>query len=1286
LTASVARIAKTETETSLSGRANTSPSAAFDASLDIEQADVLLRQTDQYAQWQQLRQKNDAEAKRLAGIVLARDALLQKQSKGESINWQEFDRLTTQLRQAGISLPAAQDIQGKKNNSPAPLSSATPSGDAQQASSPAAPAETLLNDDNMLVLSVVCPAVRLKQEVVGYGDEQTTLLPLGEVAHALDFAIAVDPKKRTASGWFISEDRTLSIDATKRTIKVDGKSYPWDDKAIAVGEDEIFVDSRLLSQWLPVDFKISMGELTATVEPREKLPLQTQLEREKKRQGLGKKEDTSLKYDALESPYALYSFPVMDVSLTSGVETDNSSKSGLQLNHSIVAEGDLARMTAKAYLSGNEEDPLDNARLTLERLDPGGKLLGPMQATKVAVGDVTPADLPVLGSSGTARGVSVSNADVNRSRDFDTTRFEGNMQPGWDVELYQNGNLINSVRVGADGRYLFEDVPVYFGANAFQLLALGPQGQKRMIESKDVNVGSGMLKAGKLEYNVSATQAKNLVPGFDEEESGIDEGARITSAFAYGVTDHLSVTAGVTSVEFDNVWHNYAQAGVNGTLSSVYGELDVIQDSAGGSGVSVQSQSVIGPFNLRAKHEVFSDFIEPSNPDNPLQSRTSAGVNGMIPEVLFMPPLSYTLSRDMSVRTEGETSRTNLRLAGSVGRIHLSNVIHWNDNAATAVSDAPMDGEFQATGSVGRGRVTAGVDYDLGDKNAVSQYKLSGLYPIAEKVSAGANLLRETGDDDGDEERTKAEVNLAFDAGTMMLTPKVSYDSEGNYGAFLTVSFSLGQDPVSKDLQMQSEKRSGKGTATAFVYHDANNNQVFDQDDTPLPEVKVAAKQLRKSGVTNEQGMAQLTNLSALTPTDVEVDANSLEDPFWQPAVPGVAVMPRSGSVQRLEFPIVSTGEIDGGVFFENSKGEKEPLSRVQLELRDEKGAVIKRTNPEYDGFYLFEKVFPGTYTLHVVSEDPQVKDLANEFSKEVVVGADGTIVRGADVVLRSPEAERGQEKRQEPQTPPTSKVRNDQPSPNAATTTQVAAADAAKSRVAASKPASPAAEQVVPVIQAAPKQKIPVSPARQTAAVMPAASIALAPLRIVSGSEHSPQTANPDALPASVVQPAPPPSPLADPQSFRPAMQTGNNGKHVSSPAPAAPAGAAAASNGRSQRYVVHLASYKSMKSAQAGIQILTKRLSGIVSPNDFTVTEVDLGKEKGVFFRVTCGKFGAKVDADRLVARMAPRTEYARSMLVKTSGNEGKSAAPPPLRSVQTGINPAAIAAKYAAMQQSR
>lgn len=1210
----------------------TASAPAFDASLQLEQADLLLRRTDQYGPWQLLRQNNDTEARRLAPVLLERADLLARQRSGESNHWQRIEQLSSQLRQAGLNLPP----------SPPP----TPAG-AQTTPAPAtaAKADTLLDEDNLLILTATSPALGLKRELLAYGDSNRVLLPLGEVARALELAITVNPQQKTAEGWLIAEDRTFRLDARQRTIRVDGVEYPWDEEAIAAGRDDIYVDSRVLGTWLPVDFTIVQGEMAVGVRPREQLPIQARRQREQSRLGLKGGEDMSLKYTPSQSPYKDYSFPVMDIALSTGLDSDRHGESILQASHSLLAEGDLARMGAKVFVSGNERRPLDSARFTLDRVDQGHALLGPLHASRVAVGDVSPVRLPILGSRQAERGLAVSSGDLRRSRDFDTTRFEGSTQPGWDVELYQNGNLIDSVRVGGDGRYRFEEVPVFFGANAFQLLAHGPQGQRRIISTKNINVGAGMLKAGTFEYNLSATQQKNTLLGLDEAEDLEDNqgSPRLTGQIAYGLTDHLSATAGWSRVEFNDTMHTYWQAGMSGTISSLYGALDTMVDSAGGTGQSLQAQTSLGPVNLRGKYELFSDFIDEDNPDRILKERISLTARGRLPDWAFLPPLTWTLGRENTVYEDLETGRTGVRLAGQLHRLHLSNLLNFND-LDTGRSTAPINGEFQASGSVGRTRITAGLGYDLGDEGqGINQYKLSARRPLDQGLSLGASLVRDV----GDAEQTSSRVYLDVDNGAYILTPSLSYDSEHGFGAFVGLTFSLGKNPVNEEMVMQSRKRSGSGSATALVYHDANNNKVFDQGDEPLPDVRLRARQARMTARTNDQGIAQFTGLVAHEPVDVEVDHETLQDPFWKPSIPGVAVLPRAGSVQSLELPVVTTGEIDGRIAFAQPDGTREPLAGVRLELRDQQGRTVQTALSEYDGFYLFEQVFPGTYILQVHSDDPRVEQSAGQWSKEVTITNNGTIARGNDILLRAIEGMPGGSGGSGGSSRPT-------PTPAVA-----------KKQEAAGQPVLAAPPPAAATPHSSPK---------------PAASIRLAPLTVLTSQP---------APPVSGQEPSSPPISAADDQakpssSLRIAPLAVEEGEAVLQRAsrPGRPAPSARETDGQ-RLHAVHLASYATLESARTGMQFLRRRLSGVMDGENLTLTRVDLGPGKGVFYRVTCGE-GATMDTlERLADRLRAKIGVAQILPVNygalESGPVSHQAAP----RLPSTPDPKAIARAYAAMQ---
>ncbi len=1172
-------------------RAHNISTDLFGSRLGIEQADILMRQTDQYAQWQGIRQKNDSEVQRIADLILIREALLQEKTAGKSINWQHFDQLTGQLQQAGLTLPTAKEIQREKNNSTLTAPVAPPLQTPFEADKvrPVSP-NSIINEENLLILSLESLAVGLKETIFGYGNQYSTQLPLGEIARSLDFNISVDPNAGTAKGWFISENRTISLDAGKRIIEIDGKSYPWNDARMSVGEDDIYIDSKILSAWLPVDFTVSRGELSVNLTPREKLPLQLQFEREQKRQRLLSQSDLSLKYNPKQSPYELFSFPVMDVSVAGGVGPTNPD---LQARYSVVAEGDLAYMGARLFLSGLEDDVLSTARIRLDRFDQEAEMLGLLKASQISLGDIYPVSLPILNNPGEERGVAISNADINRNEDFDTTRFAGDMLPGWDVELYQNGNLYKSVRVGSDGRYVFDDIPVFFGTNSFRILGYGPQGQRRVVEEKEVNIGTDMLPAGNFEYKLSASERKNTVLEVSNNGKNIDDGPRVNGKFGFGLRDNMSLFGGASSVEFDGTRHNYLQAGLSGTLSSFYGQAGIIFDTASGSGLSLKGQTVIGPVRLNAKFEKYFDFVTEDRPNSVLESNTSVMINGRIPEFAYLPSLSYTLSTDYTTYNDKETGRVGAQLSGRFKSLYLSNQTYWNYDGTSSNDTKLVNGIFQASGYAGRTKITGGIKYALGDKNEIREYRLSGSLPINQDLRVGANLVQY----DGDDTRTTARAYLDWDAGMVNLSPSLSYDTDGGLGGFLTMSFSLGRNPVSNDFHLSSEKRTGKGSTTAFVYHDANNNQVFDQNDTALPEVEVVARQAGRKSLTNEEGIASITGLTAFAPTDVEIDIETLEDPFWQPVIPGSAIVPRAGNVTSLEFPVVTTGEIDGTIYSLDSNGVREGLSNIQLELIDDEDNVIMTVNSEYDGFYLFEKVFPGTYTLHVTPDDPTIKNQEAGLQKEIIIGNDGTIASGNDIIFQTI-APKDQENDIDPVVFP---------------------------------PSSGSSSGVVRLNEAVASTFPPASDTATTITVNPIEVQS----RIRNGVPASGQV-----------------EPIVSASSSRPENSlTTNDLVEI-------PSGKLGTSE-RDKIFGVHLASYRSLESARVGLGILSKRLAQFVTKSDFTIKQIDLGREKGIWYRVICGQFESQEEATAMTKQIQPRTEYAKSIVVndETSPNRSPS-----------------------------
>src|SRR6185369_16202715 len=108
---------------------------------------------------------------------------------------------------------------------------------------------------------------------------------------------------------------------------------------------DIYVSSRLLQRWLPIDLQIDLSALIMDVVPREKLPLQYRLERERAaREGGGRRvgayQDPGFPRAAPD--YRLLSVPFIDQTL--GLEYQGGHTSTNNWAYSAYLTGDLLGM------------------------------------------------------------------------------------------------------------------------------------------------------------------------------------------------------------------------------------------------------------------------------------------------------------------------------------------------------------------------------------------------------------------------------------------------------------------------------------------------------------------------------------------------------------------------------------------------------------------------------------------------------------------------------------------------------------------------------------------------------------------------------------------------------------------------------------------------------------------------------------------------------------------------------------------------------------------------------
>lgn len=857
------------------------------------------------------------------------------------------------------------------------------------------------SDDDLLILELRLRSFVLGDAIEGYLEGGGLLLPLGDFTRALDFPISIEPESGHAEGWFLDENRLFALDLQRREVIVMGRRMALDMELVEFHERDIYVDTRLLSRWFPVDVEFDLSNLTVEMTSREPLPIEQAMERERRRAKLLRSTDgRRAGYPKLDLPYKLLDWPFMDTSVETTFRRSETGGKALASRYNTLITGDALFMNAKLFLSGGDRDPLSKARLELSRKDPERQLLGPLQVSEIALGDVAGPQIALTSRSNFGRGFVVSSFPLNQRTEFDRITLRGELPLGWEAELYRNEVLLNFTGARDDGRYEFTDVPLIFGLNILRVELFGPQGQRRE-EGRRILVGPGLVRPGEVNFRIAAGQQdKDLFPIRDDtvkDENKLEGSGRFFAQLEGGITRNVSLAGGVTSLPFEDQRRHYGNLSLRAVLGSVYSRFDVVPDSTGGWAATAALQTRLATnLSVSVEHGVYNKFVSEQVQDGSdfLKTRSKVRLDGVLaPPVLPRIPVSITgdLDRMESGRMEAQISN---RISVPIRRVSLSNNFAARINRGGGNNTTTLSGDFLIGGRFNRLNIRGQVGYDLVPLKQVATTSVTGEWYVDTDFTARLGVVR----------RLSPTRQTTFSAGLSRRFRYLSvglngdYVKDGSFGVRLTTSFGLGREPRKGRLRLGARAVADKGAVSARVFLDRNTNGRFDAEDEPLEGVRFKANQGPTSEPTNQEGIAILSGLPPHQTTDLELDKASLEDPYWVPSPEGVTLVPRPGVVALAEFPVIATAEIDGTVFQRVGDANRE-VSNVVVQLLNPDGDAVKEVKSAFDGFYLFDFVSPGRYLLRIDPEQmSRLKMSAPEGREIELTGED--VLNGEDFVI----------------------------------------------------------------------------------------------------------------------------------------------------------------------------------------------------------------------------------------------------------------------------------------------
>ena len=869
----------------------------------------------------------------------------------------------------------------------------------------ALPAQEQSPEPTFLLLEVRLDQSILSSAIPAYDVGDQTLLPMGELVRLLTIAIQTQPDKGTASGFILSEDRTFSLNLGEASVTRAGVTETFDPALVLTQPDDLYVAKSLLERWLPLELEVDRSSLSLRVRPLETLPLQARLKREHLGgRGIdGGYQDPG--YPHHELPYRLLSMPFIDQ--TFGTELrKNDESTETDARYTAFLTGDLLGMESSLYFSKSGQESTPDVRATLGRHDPGGNLLGPLHARSFSFGSVSAHSVENITRGASGEGLTFSNRPLSRPTSFDRQTFEGDLPPGWDVELYYNGALVEFQQAGADGRYRFEDQPLSYGSNDFRLVFNGPLGQTR-TEQYSFSLDQSMVKPGEFEYSFT-------------EHRDDDGQSRSIAQFDLGLARALSASAGFIRAPVGTAEEQYTTLGLRTFWQSLSLSGDFVQAQSGGSLLGIGLQTRINGVAIDASRTQLNDFNSDIFFDynDPIRTRDELRLSGSVPlGSLSRLPVSLTTTRD--VRESGMTDTdVSARISAYIYQTALTNTLSWRSFG----DFEHAYGTLQASHRVRDMNLRGQVNYTLGSASDISSVALS-----ADKYLADGYRLTFGVEHTFVSPQTRYIAGFTKSLGRYGLGVNASYSDSGEVAMGAQVFIAMGQDPRRSNWMFDARPMANSGAASARIFLDDNNNGIMDHNEEPLSGAGFTVNGGRHQARTDADGIAHIDYLPVKQYVDIGVDTSTLIDPQWAPKIKGMRLTPRPGGVASLEFPVRMTTEIDGTVYLLES-GIGRGIGDLKLELLDEQHEVVAETTSSWDGFYIIPGVVAGEYWLRVSPEQLQRLNLTDTGMRSLTVTGDGTFVSGIDMLVRPlSQAEQIQSSRRNPggltqssETPPT--------------------------------------------------------------------------------------------------------------------------------------------------------------------------------------------------------------------------------------------------------------------------
>ncbi|MBK7883951.1 MAG: hypothetical protein IPJ81_09180 [Chitinophagaceae bacterium] len=804
-------------------------------------------------------------------------------------------------------------------------------------------------DDIYDEISVLLTVQRIGSiEMAAIIHNEQVYLPVKEVFDFLKIKNNPATDFNKIEGYLIDPKAIYLIDKTKNQIIFYDKVFDLSPQDMVVTDNILYLKSSYFGQIFGLECVFNIRSLSINLNTKLELPAIREMQQEFMRQNRGTLSGEIKADTVLKRKFSLFHLGMLDWSVittqekvnSTGIRNTNNKTNINNIRINLGLGAIIAGGETNIYLDYNKTDKIKTQQqfFRWRYANNNSTWLRQIIAGRVNTSAISTILFPV-------NGIQLTNAPTSYRRSFGNYRISSKTGPGWMVELYVNGILINYLKADASGFFTFE-VPIVYGSSIVKFRFYGPWGEEQVQEQNIVTPFS-FLPAREFEYNVTAGIVSNANKTlFTRANFNYGLNSRVTAG---GGIEYLSSVTSRKPMPFVNA---SIRAGTQILFSAEYT-------------YGVRAKTTFNfklPYNL----QVDANYIKYKRGQTAIMNN-------------FDDERRIVLSAPIRTKKFVAFSRLSLyqitipRLKFTTAELLLSGVLagvsaNITTSAIYTTSSSPvLSSNFSATFRLPKGfRMTPQAQYQYNNKEW-SMLKCE----IDKNISSNGFL------------------NVGYEKNIVAKTNFVTLGIRYNF-SFMQAAFSVrqGNNSIStteagrgsifynennKKFIFNNLSNVGLGGLIILPYLDINCNGKRDRG-----EPKVAGLNFTVNGGRVEQNLKdtviQITGLEAYTNYFIKMDKASFDNVAWKISHPTVSVVVEPNYLKVLEIPVAVMGEASGMIYLNDIAQSKKSKGRVLINFYDHNSNLVGRTISEADGYFSFLGLAPGAYTARI--DENQLQNL----------------------------------------------------------------------------------------------------------------------------------------------------------------------------------------------------------------------------------------------------------------------------------------------------------------------